>query len=304
MDRRKVIGGISGIAVSGAAQAAGEPSFAVPAGACDCHVHVYDARFPYKPDATLKPKPGDVPDYRRSVQRPLHLSRAVILTPSTYGTDNRCTLDALKQFGDTARGVGVVAPEVSDAELNALNAAGLRGLRLGFKPEQLTAIAKRIAPLGWHLQFFRPGAEITALESTLLNLPVPIVLDHLGHVEQPGGMNSAGYKTIRKLLDAGRCWIKVSGAYIDSKSGPPDYADTSALAKSYIAAAPQRCLWASNWPFPDVTAGPDPRPRPDVLPFFELFGRWVPDAKLRHRILVENPEQLYGFDPKNRPKPA
>jgi D-galactarolactone isomerase len=297
-----VIGGVAAV-VAGPARA-GEPDFSVPAGACDCHVHIYDARFAYKPDAALKPKPGDVPDYLRSVQLPLHLSRAVVLTPSTYGTDNRCTLDALTQFGDAARGVGVVASDIGDAELKALNNAGLRGLRLGFGPEQLTAMARRIAPLGWHLQFFRTGAEIAALESTLLDLPVPIVLDHLGHVEQSDGMNSAGYRTIRKLLDAGRCWIKVSGAYIDSKAGPPDYPDTSAIAKSYIAAAPERCLWASNWPFPDVTAGPNPGARPDVLPFFNLFGRWVPDAGLRHRILVENPEQLYGFSSKNRPKPA
>ena len=154
------------------------------------------------------------------------------------------------------------------------------------------------------MQFFRPAAEIAALEQTLLALPTPIVLDHLGHVEMPGGMNSPGYKTIRKLLDTGRCWIKVSGAYIDSKSGPPDYADTSALAKSYIAAAPERCLWASNWPYPDVTAGQNPQPRPATGPFLDLFARWVPDEKLRHRILVENPETLYGFDPKKRPKPA
>lgn len=301
LSRRAALGGL---AAASASPALAAPSFAMPAGACDTHVHIYDARFAYKPDAALKPKPGDVPDYMRDVQKPLHLSRAVILTPSTYGTDNRCTLDAVRQLGDAARGVGVVAADVGDADLKSLHAGGIRGVRLGFGPEQLTAISRRLAPLGWHMQFFRPAAEIAAQESTLLALPTPIVLDHLGHVDMPGGMNSPGYRTIRKLLDTGRCWIKVSGAYIDSKSGPPDYADTSALAKSYIAAAPERCLWASNWPYPDVTAGRDPKPRPATGPFLDLFARWVPDAKLRHRILVENPETLYGFDAKKRPNPA
>ena len=125
----------------------------------------------------------------------------------------------------------------------------------------------------------------------------------LANVPEPDGMNSAAYKTVRKLLDSGNCWMKVSGAYIQSKDGPPDYADSSAVAKSFIAAAPERCLWATNWPFPDISAGANAVARPDALPFFNLFGRWVPDAGLRNRILVENPEKLYGFDPANRPKP-
>src|SRR5262249_23759185 len=151
----------------------------------------------------------------------------------------------------------------------ALHDGGVRGVRLGYKPDQLIAISKRIAPLGWNMQFFRPGAQIAELEPVLRGLPTPVVLDHLGHVEEPDGINSAGYKAIRRLLDAGHCWVKVSGAYIASKDGPPDYADSSAIAKSYIAAAPERCLWASNWPFPDVTSGPKPGPRPDALPFLE-----------------------------------
>jgi predicted TIM-barrel fold metal-dependent hydrolase len=133
-------------------------------------------------------------------------------------------------------------------------------------------------------------------------LPTPVVLDHLAHIAEPGGLNSAGYKTARRLLDGGHAWMKCSGAYIDSKDGPPDFADSSAVARSYIAAAPERCLWATNWPFPDISAGPNPVPRPDALPFFNLFGRWVPDVAVRHRILVENPEKLYGFTPDSRPK--
>jgi predicted TIM-barrel fold metal-dependent hydrolase len=297
--RRDVLAGLSAAAIAGPALAADKPDFAVPDGACDCHVHIYDSRFAYKPDARLKPNPGDVPDYHRSVQQRLQTSRAITVTPSTYGLDNSCMLDAVRQFNGAARGIAVVAPDVSDAELKALHDGGVRGVRLGYKAEQLIAISKRIAPLGWNMEFFRPGAQIAALESVLLNLPTPVVLDHLAHIEEPAGMNSAGYKAVRKLLDGGRTWIKVSGAYIDSKIGPPDYPDSSVLAKSYIAAASERCIWASNWPMPDVTMGP----RPDALPFFDLFGRWVPDPELRDRILVENPEKLYGFDPAERPRP-
>jgi len=304
MDRRDVIGGLAGAAVAGPALAADKPDFDVPDGACDCHAHIYDSRFPYKPDAALKPKPGDVIDYRHTVQWRLRLSRAITVTPSTYGTDNRCTLDALKQFAGNARGVGVVAPDVSDAELKALHDGGVRGVRVAYSGAQLTALSHRLHELGWHMEFFLPPERTVALEPVLLALPTPVVIDHLGHIAEPDGMKSAAYRTVRKLLDGGRAWIKVSGAYIDSKAGPPDYPDSSAVAKSYIAAAPERCLWASNWPFPDVTSGVDPRPRPDALPFFNLFGRWVPEAKLRHRILVENPERLYGFNSGNRPKPA
>jgi predicted TIM-barrel fold metal-dependent hydrolase len=305
MDRRSMLGGISGAAMAAPAWAAGAngPDFAVPDGACDCHVHIYDRRFPYKPAAALKPKPGDVADYRRSVQRRLHTSRTVCVTPSTYGTDNRCMLDALRQFGGTARGIAVVAPDVGEAELKALHAGGARGVRVNYPKAQMLALSRRLAPLGWNMEFFVPGGRLAEMESLFLELPTPIVFDHLAHIAEPDGMKSAGYRTVRKLLDTGRAWMKVSGAYIDSRMGPPDYPDSSALARSYIAAAPERCLWASNWPMPDVTAGPNPKPRPDALPFFDLFGRWVPDAKLRHRILVENPERLYGFDPANRPRP-
>lgn len=304
VDRRDLLCGLSAACAAAPAFAAADaPDFAVPDGACDCHAHIYDRRFPYKADARLKPEPGDVPDYRRSVQARLHTSRVICVTPSTYGTDNRCMLDALAQFQGTARGVAVVPADVSDAELQALHAGGTRGVRLNYSRDQMLALSRRLAPLGWNMEFFVPGEQLPAMESMFLELRTPIVFDHLGHIAEPDGMNSAGYRTVRKLLDTGRAWVKVSGVSIDSKMGPPDYPDSSAIAKSYIAAAPERCLWASNWPMPGVTAGPNPQARPDVLPFLDLFGRWVPDAALRHRILVENPEKLYGFDPANRPRP-
>jgi predicted TIM-barrel fold metal-dependent hydrolase len=303
-DRRSVLGGISSLAIAGPALAADKPDFEVPDGACDCHLHLYDPRFPYMPNARLRPVNATVSDYRIQVERRLRTSRQVAVTPSTYGRDNRCLVDGLKQFNGTARGIAVVAPDVSDDELKALHAAGVRGVRVNYPKEQLIALAKRLHEVGWNMEFFTASNRLPDMEETLAALPTPVVLDHLAHIAEPEGLDSAGYKTVRRLLDRGNTWMKCSGAYIDSKQGPPDYADSSAVAKSYIAAAPERCLWATNWPFPDISAGANAVARPDALPFFDLFGRWTPDVKIRHRILVENPEALYGFDPADRPKPV
>jgi D-galactarolactone isomerase len=310
IDRRSVLAGISGVALAGtellkeAVAAQDKPDFEVPDGACDCHIHLYDpARFPFVEGARLRPANASVSDYRQQVQQRLRTPRVIAVTPSTYGTDNRCMADGLKQFNGAAQGIAVVPANVSDDELKALDAAGVRGVRVNYPKEQLIALSHRLHALGWNMEFLPSAANLPAMEETLLALPTPVVLDHLANVPEPDGVNSAAYKTVRKLLDNGNCWMKVSGAYIQSKDGPPDYADSSAVAKSFIAAAPERCLWATNWPFPDISAGANAVARPDALPFFNLFGRWVPDARLRQRILVENPEKLYGFDPANRPKP-
>ena len=308
--RRSVLAGISSVALTGtglikeAVAAQDKLGFEVPAGACDCHVHLYDpARFPFVEGARLRPVNASASDYRQQVQQQLRTSRVIAVTPSTYGKDNRCMVDGLKQFNGAARGIAVVAADVGDDELKALDGSGVRGVRVNYPKEELIALSHRLHALGWHMEFLPSNARLPDMEETLLALPTPVVLDHLANVPEPDGMKSAAYKTVRKLLDSGNCWMKCSGAYIQSKDGPPEYADSSAIAKSYIAAAPERCLWATNWPFPDISAGANPVPRPDALPFFNLFGRWVPDAQIRHRILVENPEKLYGFDPANRPKP-
>jgi D-galactarolactone isomerase len=272
-----------------------EPEFSIPAGACDCHVHIYDPRYPYQPNARLRPTNATLGDYRREVQAVLRTTRAIFVTPSTYGTDNRCLTDALAQSGSDARGVAVVDPGISALELEKLHDAGVRGVRVNLPKEQLIELSHRLNPLGWHMEFYLPGDALVGMEDTLMSLPTPIVLDHLAHLREPQALQSAAFRTVRKLLDTGHCWIKCSGAYIDSKIGPPEYPDSSELAKAYIAAAPERCLWATNWPFPDVSAGEKPVPRPDTLPFLNLFGRWVSDTRLRHQILVSNPETLYGF---------
>ena len=279
-------------------------SFAVPDGAADCHHHIYDPRFPYNPKAVLTPPTATVSDYR-ALQKKLGTSRNVMVQSSTYGTDNRLLLDVLAQMGENCRAVCVVNASVGDGELKRLHDAGTRGVRIQFglgnpvSAEEVLPLAKRIAKLGWHIQCNMPPEQLVQMESLLLGLPVPVIIDHLGRAVDTKGPQ---FNTVRKLLDSGRGWVKVSGAYLYGGGVAPDYAGASQAAVAYIKAAPERCVWGSDWPHPDATKKSNPVAMPDDINLLNLFARWVPDAKLRHRILVENPEVFYGFDPKRRPK--
>ena len=279
-------------------------SFTVPDGAADCHHHIYDPRFPYNPKAILTPPTATVSDYR-ALQKKLGTSRNVMVQPSTYGTDNSCLLDVLAQMGENCRAVCVVNATVSDGELKRLHGAGTRGVRIQFglgnpvSAEEVLPLAKRIAKLGWHIQCNMPPEQLVRMEALLLSLPVPVIIDHLGRAVDAKGPQ---FNTVRKLLDSGHGWVKVSGAYLYGGGVAPDYAGASQAAMAYIKAAPERCVWGSDWPHPDATKKLNPVAMPDDINLLNLFARWVPDAKLRHRILVENPEVFYGFDPKKRPK--
>jgi D-galactarolactone isomerase len=315
--RRSVVLGMTALgmmsAINGAVWAKPIPEndakrrFTVPSGACDCHHHIYDSRFPTLPGAKLTPPPATVTDYR-ALQRRLGTTRNVIVTPSAYGIDNRCLLDALAQMGAAARGIAVINSRVTDDELEKLNHAGVRGIRVLFgrtnpvQPSEIETLAQRIKGLGWQMQFYMPGAQLADLSTTLRKLPTPVVLDHMGHIPQPQGENSAAYKAVRRLLDSGNGWVKLSGAYMDTRLGPPDYPDTSAIARSYITAAPERVVWGSNWPHPAAQAGETPMP--DDMNLFNLLAEWAPSSTVREQILVRNPEVLFGFDAKDRQPPA
>jgi predicted TIM-barrel fold metal-dependent hydrolase len=302
MDRRTFVGTGLAMAATPALARDAKVSFKVPDGASDCHHHIYDPRWAYIPNAMLKPPPATVADYR-ALQKKLGTSRNIMVQPSSYGTDNSCLLDVLAQMGDNCRAVCVVNSHVTDAELKKLHGAGVRGVRVQFglgnpvAVDEIMPLARRIHALGWHMQFNMPPDQLVQMESALLGLPVPVIIDHLGRAT---GIDQPQYKTIRKLLDSGRGWVKVSGAYLYGKGTAPDYADASEAARGYIAAAPERCVWGSDWPHPDATSGRVPMP--DDVTLLNLLAKWAPDEKLRHRILVENPEKFYGFDPAKRPK--
>lgn len=267
---------------------------AAPANACDCHIHVFDKRFPMAPGDTRVVPDASVADYRL-LQRRLGTSRVVLIQPSTYGLDNACMLAAIAELGASARGVAVVDDKVSDAELKRLDAAGVRGIRFNIARagattvEMIEPLSKRVNELGWHVQIHMSGDRIAEIESLLNRLPSPIVFDHLGRIPQPDGASHPAFKVIAGLMDKGRTWVKFSGAYMDTKVGAPGYDDAGTLAQRFIDVAPERIVWGSDWPHPSAEAKPN-----DAM-LFDLLGRWVPDAERRRAILVTNPAKLYGF---------
>ncbi len=220
-----------------------------------------------------------------------------MVTPAAYVNDNRVTLDAIAQLRGNARGVAVIRSSISDAELKALDAGGIRGIRfsLGDRANKATSmemiepLSKRINALGWHVQINMTPDQIVAAEDLWKRLPSPIVFDHMGHVPQPAGLSHPVYGVIRRLVDKGRTWVKLSVTYDNTKDGPPGYADVTKVAQAYVKAAPERMVWGSNWPHPNETVKPD-----DAM-LFDLMSKWAPDEATRNRILVQNPAVLYGF---------
>jgi len=268
-----------------------------PANACDCHMHIYDSRFPVAANATLRPPDALVEDYRMLQQR-TGTTRNVVVTPSTYGTDNSCTLDAMAQLGATSRGVAVVDTSVSDDELKRLAELGIRGIRFNLVQSGATTIdmleplAKRVHELGWHVQIHMLGDRIVEIADLLQRLPAPIVFDHMGRIPQPAGPDHPAFRVIADLAEQGRAWVKLSGAYMDTKIGPPSYADATKLAQAFAKAVPDRMVWGSDWPHPTEQ---DLAKKPDDAILFDLVAAWAPDAATRQGILVDNPAALYGF---------
>lgn len=263
--------------------------------ACDCHVHVYEHGYPLAPTATFAPPHAPVSAYR-DVQQRLGLRRAIVVQPTGYGFDNRCTLAAIAELGSFTRGIAVVPADVPDGELQRLHTAGMRGVRFmmlagGVLPwSALEPIAKRIAPLGWHVNLQLDGGDLPQFEARLRALPCPLVIDHLGKFLGPVATAADSAAALHRLLDGGRCWIKLSAPYESSLSGPPDYTDVAPLAAELAARHPQHCLWASNWPHPNV------RPSPDEAALLAWTRDAVGDEVTWQQILVDNPARLYGFD--------
>jgi len=262
------------------------------ADACDCHIHVNDPRFPYAAGADLHPAPATAADYR-ALQRVLGTARVVVVQPSSYGTDNRCLVDALAQFGDAARGIAVVDRTVTDAALQQLHAAGVRGIRFNLlRPspvgaDDLEPLADRIAGFGWHLQLHAGPEQIAALEPRLLALAVPTVFDHFGRIDPMAGTAHPAFATIRRLLDAGKAWVKLSGCELDGAADAPGYRPHTALAQALWAAAPERMLWGTNWPHPAA------REVVDDAALLRWIGTVVPDEKSLKAVLATNPSRLY-----------
>jgi predicted TIM-barrel fold metal-dependent hydrolase len=278
------------------------PKLVAPANATDCHMHIYDAaRFPAaRPSATSRMQAdAAVPEYRLLQQR-IGTTRTVIVTPAAYVTDNRVTLDAIEKLGrERTRGVAVVHPDVADATLDELAAGGVCGIRFTmFDPrsaavsiDMIEPLASRVAERGWHVQIHMRGDQIVDNEALFRRLPATLVFDHIARLPQPDGIRHRAYGIVRDLIDKGRAWVKLSGAYLDTKVGPPGYSDIAGVAGAFAAAAPERVVWGSDWPHPTE------HDKPDDAVLFDLISDWMPDAAARQKLLVDNPQALYGFPP-------
>lgn len=267
-----------------------------PAGACDTHMHVYDARYPAAPTALLRPADALAADYR-PVQHALGIDRVVVVQPTTYGFDNSCQLAAAAGFGDAARLVVVVDERTPHAELERLDRLGARGARFHMLPggavpwTSLAPTAARIAELGWHVQLQLDGRTLPDQLDALLAIPTALVVDHVGRFMPPVGIDDPAFAALLTLLDTGRCWVKLSAPYESTHDGAPHYPTVAALAHALVARHPERMLWATNWPHPGQ---PDPL---GVDALGDLVDGWLPTDELRQRVLVDNPAALYGFPP-------
>lgn len=288
------------------------PSFAMPAGATDCHVHVFGPGDTYPWSPTRVYTPGDASiESLEAHQKALGLSRVVIVHPSPYGTDNSCTIDAIARLGHKARGVAVIDPAtITDDELTALHKGGMRGARANLSTagvvdpnaawKTLSAIRDRIKPLGWHLQTFTNLSVIDALADRLPTLGVTLVVDHIGGAKAALGPKQPGFDVLLKLVGEGKSYVKLSGAYRVSTA--PDFADVAPLARALIAANPDRMLWGSDWPHPGganrtgaLLAEIEPYHAIDDGAALDRLHGWADGVALAKRILVDNPARLYGY---------
>jgi D-galactarolactone isomerase len=267
-----------------------------PAGACDTHVHVYDQRFPVSATTVLTPPDASVTDYR-AVQAELGLERVVFVQPTTYGLDNRCQLEAVAELGSRARAVVVVDDTADEAAIARFTAQGAIGVRFHMLPggavpwEMLAPVARTIADHGWHVQLQMNGRELPERLDALLDLPTPLVIDHVGRFMPPVPVNDPAFRALLTLIETGRCWVKLSAPYESTPEGAPHYPTVTELAKRLVEVAPERMLWASNWPHPSLD---DP---PTAEEVGALLDAWLPTAQLQRRVLVDNPTEIYRFEP-------
>jgi predicted TIM-barrel fold metal-dependent hydrolase len=284
--------------------------FEVPERACDCHVHVFGDRnrFPFAASRTYTPESASAVELL-AMHRSLHISRAVIVQPSVYGTDNSCTLDAMKRYGSGARGIAVLPSALPSTTLDNMERAGIRGVRVNLGTAGITNLdearhrlksaIEQIRGRKWHVQVYADLPVVAGLSDIVLESPVPVVFDHFGGAKGSAGLQQPGFDKLLQLVGSGKGYVKISGAYRASISAP-DYPDAVPLARALIRANPQRILWGSDWPHPDTGSG---RRSSDVSPplrvddghLLNLLATWVPDATLRKTILVDNPASLYAF---------
>lgn len=274
-----------------------KPRFQMPAGATDTHSHVIGLppEYPFVPERSYTPPEAPLSAYR-AMHQALGIERAVIVTPSVHGTDNRITIEAIAGYGPNARGIAVVDPDIPDADLTQLHYGGIRGVRLnvlfggGVGLQAFEALAPRIRGLGWHIQLLIDVSRDMAQIAPLIRASgIPVVVDHMGHMPVEKGLEDPGFKMFLALVRDGLAWAKLSGNYRISTQRP-HFPDAIPFAKALIEACPQHMVWGTDWPHVAQTDN-----MPDTTDLLNALDDYAPDPEMKRLILVENPATLYGF---------
>ena len=273
-------------------------AFVPPPGACDAHCHVFGPadRFPFAADRAYTPPVSGIDDFERRQAR-LGLGRAVFVQASCHGTDNSAMVDAIRRGGGRYAGVAMIDESFSAADIARLHEAGVRGTRFNFVAhlggapplDSFWRIVERVVPFGWHVVLHFDAADLPAHAELLDRMPCPYVIDHMARVPTAAGLDQPPFRALLDLMADERAWVKVSGAERLTAGGAPPYDDVVPFARALIAAAPDRVLWGTDWPHPNV------RHMPDDGDLVDLLAEFAPDAATRRRILVANPERLYDF---------
>jgi predicted TIM-barrel fold metal-dependent hydrolase len=278
-----------------------QPGVNLPKGSIDTHVHVFEPGYALSPDRGYNPPYSTLADLKH-LHAMLGVERVVFTQPSVYGTDNSAILNAMAALNaetpNRARAVVAITMDIRDDELAALNAAGVRGVRLntdnkGGMPigfDQIGELEARIRPFGWHIEWLFPGKDIVELMPVFTALKVPMSIGHFAYQAATAGVAAPGFQALLELMRRGNTWMKISGANRVSATDLPPYDDVKPMARALIEAAPERIMWGTDWPHPNKYLV-----NPNDGDLADAFGDWVPDQAMRRKIMVDTPAAFYRF---------
>lgn len=279
----------------------------LPPGACDAHCHIFGPshRFPYAADRAYTPPDAPLERFE-ALQATLGLQRAVFVQASCHGTDNSAIADALHRGGGRYAAVAMIEDDTTDDELAELHRLGVRGTRFNFvahlggapDPAMFERLVARVVPFGWHIVVHLDAIDLRDLRPLLDRVPVPFLIDHMARIDARAGVGQEPFRQLLELLRDERCWVKLSGAERLSRTGAPPYDDVVPFARALVDAAPERMLWGTDWPHPNV------RHMPDDGDLVDLLAELLPDPATREQVLVHNPARLYPFAPGPRRDPS
>jgi 2-pyrone-4,6-dicarboxylate lactonase len=274
------------------------PSYKPPANACDAHCHIFGPgdKYPYASDRSYTPPDAPLERFK-ALQKTLGLTRAVLVNASCHGTDNTVILDAIAQSSGQYRGVANVGESVTDEEFERLHAGGIRGIRFNFVQhlggtpdlDVFRELVERIEPLGWHVVLHFDAKDLLEFEDMLRKLPVPFIIDHMGRVPTRDGLEQEPFKILLNVARMENCWVKICGAERISSAGPP-FTDAVPFARALLDVQSDRILWGTDWPHPNIK-----KYMPNDGDLVDLIPLMMPEPALQKKVLVENPDRLYGF---------